>query len=112
MSLVIEAEKLPLEIGADGIIRVGGTRVTLDTVVAAFQCGATAEEIVQQYSSLQLADVYAVIGFYLRSRADVDKYVQQGTADADAAKKAHEEQHDPSGIRQRLLARRTAKRDA
>jgi uncharacterized protein (DUF433 family) len=35
---------------------VAGTRVTLDTIVAAFDAGATAEEISQQYSSMPLAD--------------------------------------------------------
>ena len=52
---------MPLQTDADGVIRVGGTRVTLETVVEAFQQGATAEEIVQQYPSLALAEVYAVL---------------------------------------------------
>jgi uncharacterized protein (DUF433 family) len=55
-------EVMPLEVDQDGTVRVGKTRVTLDTVIAAFTEGATAEEIVQQYPSLQLADVYHVIG--------------------------------------------------
>jgi uncharacterized protein (DUF433 family) len=46
---------------ADGAVRVAGTRVTLDTIVAAFDAGATAEEIAQHYSSISLADVYSVI---------------------------------------------------
>lgn len=66
MSLVIESPPVPLNIDMDGVIRVGNTRVTLDTVVAAFKEGATAEEIVWQYPSLSLADVYAVIGYYLQ----------------------------------------------
>jgi uncharacterized protein (DUF433 family) len=54
-------EPVPLQTDADGVIRIGGTRVTLDTLAAAFDAGATAEEIVQQYPSLALADVYSVI---------------------------------------------------
>lgn len=42
-SLLIAAEPIPLETDADGVVRVGETRVTLDTVVAAFKEGATAE---------------------------------------------------------------------
>ena len=53
MSLAIEAPRVPLETSEDGVIRVAGTRVTLQTVVIAFRQGATAEEIAQQYSSLQ-----------------------------------------------------------
>lgn len=42
---------LPLETDADGVVRVGDTRVTLDTIIMAFTDGATAEEIAQQYPS-------------------------------------------------------------
>ena len=45
MSLAIAPESLPLIEHTDGVIRVGGTRVTLETVVEAFNEGATAEEI-------------------------------------------------------------------
>jgi len=51
-------ERVPIHTDADGVVRVAGTRVTLDTIVAAFDAGATAEEIAQQYSSISLADVY------------------------------------------------------
>ncbi len=57
MAEALSSEALPLETGADGVIRVRGTRVTLDTLWAAFQEGATAEEIVQQYPSLSPAEV-------------------------------------------------------
>jgi uncharacterized protein (DUF433 family) len=77
MTLSITAEPIPLEVNADGVVRVGGTRVTLDTVVAVFNQGATPEEIVFQYPSLQLADVYAVISFYLRHQQDVEVYLKQ-----------------------------------
>lgn len=53
MSLAIEqSQPIPLRSDADGVIRVAGTRVTLDTVAYAFKHGATAEEIVQQYPTL------------------------------------------------------------
>jgi hypothetical protein len=46
MTLTIVAEAAPLQANKDGVILVGKTHVTLDTVVAAFNQGATAEEIV------------------------------------------------------------------
>ena len=49
MSLTLTAPALPLATDADGVIRVAGTRVTLDTVWSAFESGASAEEIVEQY---------------------------------------------------------------
>lgn len=100
-------EALPLETDDDGIVRVGRTRVTLDVVITAFTEGATAEEIVQQYPSLQLADIYSVIGYYLRHRSEVDVYLHQRIEQAVKVRKKNESRSEPSGIRDRLLARRT-----
>jgi len=49
MTLTITTETVPLVTDVDGVIRVGKTRVTLDTVISAFLDGATAEEITHQY---------------------------------------------------------------
>ena len=68
MPLAIATEPVPFTVDSDGVARVGKTRVTLDTVVAAFLEGATAEEIVQQYPTVDLADIYSVIGYFLRRR--------------------------------------------
>jgi uncharacterized protein (DUF433 family) len=106
-TLLTEARPVPLEMDADGVARVGGTRVTLDTVVAAFGEGATAEEIVYQYPSLDLGDVYAVIGYYLQQRSDVETYLRQRQQHRDETRQQNEARFDPNGIRDRLLARRT-----
>jgi uncharacterized protein (DUF433 family) len=68
-------ERVPIHTDADGVVRVAGTRVTLDTIVAAFDAGATAEEISQQYSWVPLADVYSVITYYLRHKSEVCSYL-------------------------------------
>lgn len=101
-------ETLPLETGADEVVRVGKTRVTLDTIIWAFADGATAEEIAQQYPSLQLADIYSVIGYYLRHRADVDAYLRQRAQQAEQVRNLNEARFDPDGVRNRLLARRSS----
>ncbi len=106
MTLVVTPQSPPLTISADGVVRVGGTRVTLETVVGAFHDGATAEEIVQQYPSLALADVYAVIGYYLHYRPEVNEYLRQQQERSDQARQQNERQFDPTGLRERLLARR------
>jgi uncharacterized protein (DUF433 family) len=105
-NMVITTEIAPLEVDATGVVRISGTRVTLDTVIAAFKDGATAEEIVHQYPSLGLADVYFVIGHYLRRPEEVETYLQQRKAHADVARRQNETRFDPQGIRNRLLARR------
>ena len=91
----------------DGVVRVGGTRVTLDTLVAAFADGLTPEEIVYEYPSLPLAEVYAVLGYYLRHRAEVETYLHQRRGQAEAVRQQNEAHFNPQGIRARLLARQT-----
>jgi uncharacterized protein (DUF433 family) len=106
MSLVIADTPIPLAVDAAGAIRVGGTRVTLDTLVAVFMAGATAEEIVQRYPSLDLGDVYAVIGYYLHHQREVEAYLRRRQEQASAARRRQEAHFDQAGLRERLLARR------
>jgi len=105
-SLNIQTLSLPLAVNAKGIVRVGNTRVTLDTVIIAFLEGATAEEIAYQYSSLNLSDIYSVIGYYLGHRSEIDKYLLRREKQAESVRKRNEGKYDPSGIRDRLLARK------
>jgi uncharacterized protein (DUF433 family) len=107
VTLQIEPELIPVSVDADGVARVGGTRVTLDTVIAAFSDGATSEEIVQQYPALHLADVYAILGFYLRKRREIEAYLRQRQQQAEDVRRQNETRFDPQNVRDRLLARRS-----
>ncbi|MBI5038612.1 MAG: DUF433 domain-containing protein [Nitrospirae bacterium] len=107
MGLTIAHEIIPLQADSDGVVRVAGTRVTLETVITAFSEGATAEEIAQQYPSLNLADIYAVIGYYLRHSEEGAAYLQQRKVQTNAARKQNELRYDPHGVRSRLMSRRT-----
>jgi uncharacterized protein (DUF433 family) len=109
MSLSPVTEIVPLETDSNGVVRVGKTRVTLDTVVAAFCQGATAEEIAHQYPSLDLADVYQIIGYYLRRPTEVEQYLRERKAKTEAVRGQNEARFDPQGVRARLLARRTGR---
>jgi uncharacterized protein (DUF433 family) len=107
--LAFEAKPPPLLSGSDGSIRVTGTRVSLETVVMAFDTGATAEEIVQQYPSLDLGDVYAVISYVLGNRNVVDEYIQRRRGTSDGLQQEIQRHMPSDGIRARLLARRSPK---
>ena len=98
-------ESIPLARDAHGVFRVSGTRVTLDLVVRAFDRGATAEEIAQEYDSLQLADIYQVIGYYLKHADELRPYLEDRARQEEALLSAHPE-WSPKGLRDRLLARR------
>ena len=109
MSLVLESPSRPLHVDVDGVIRVAHTRVTLETVIAAFAQGATAEQIAQDYPVVPLADIYAVIAFYLRQPEAVDAYLAEQHRTGQQQRRQMETRFDPHGMRDRLLARRPAK---
>jgi len=67
---------VPLRTDEHGATRIGNTRVPLEWVIHAYLAGETPEGIVESYSALTTADVYAVIGYYLLHRAEVDAYVR------------------------------------
>jgi uncharacterized protein (DUF433 family) len=106
MSLPVIAEVAPLTADADGVMRIGATRVTLDTIVAAHREGVSPERIVEQYPTLRLADVYSVIGYALKHPEEVDRYLRERRRSADEVRRENEARFDPTGIRDRLLARR------
>ena len=106
MPLAVEPVPVPLATDADGTVRVGGTRVTLDTVVDAFRQGLTAEGIAEQYPSLRLADVYSVLGYVLAHPAEVDAYLGERQRLAADVRRANEARFDPTGVRSRLAARK------
>jgi uncharacterized protein (DUF433 family) len=98
-------QTIPLVKDSHSVYRIGGTRVTLDLVVRAFNRGATAEEIVQKFPSLELSDVYQVIGYYLKNRAELRKYLETCELEEQALLADHPE-WSPAGLRERLMARR------
>lgn len=106
MSIDIGSQAPPLQLDADDVVRVGGTRVTLDSIVSAFRDGASAEEIVQQFPSLALADVYAVIAYYLSHKSDVERYLDSRRERAMRIRADNEAKLETKTIRERLVARR------
>ncbi|MCJ7432333.1 MAG: DUF433 domain-containing protein [Anaerolineales bacterium] len=99
-------EIVPIKTNKDGVMLVSKTRVTVDTIVSAFNDGAAAEEISFQYPSVSLADVYSVISYYLHNKKQVDAYLKRREKFALEVRRQNEARFDQSGIRERLLARR------
>ena len=110
MALSISAEPIRLRVDSHGTVRVGDTRLTLETVLEIFKRGASPQDIVAALPGLELADVYAVITYYLRHQAEVDAYLQEQEAKASAIRqKVEARQGDQRGLRGRLLARRAGR---
>jgi uncharacterized protein (DUF433 family) len=112
MTLTFAPEPVPLRIDEHGVARVVGSRITLDTIVDSFENGEYPEKIVNSFPTLKLADVYAIIAYYLRHRPEVDAYMEEGRQQAAALRREIEARFDPRGVRERLLARRAAQTTA
>ena len=106
LALTIPADPIPIHVDADGAARVGGTRVTLDTIVSVFNQGNSAEEIHADFPSLSLADIHTTIGFYLRHRAEVEAYLCERERLGAEIHKEVERRFNASGLREQILARR------
>lgn len=107
--MVLATDPLPLSVDADGIIRIGGTRVTLDTLVSLYEEGYPAEWLAEAFPSLTLADIHAVVGYFLRHRNELEEYLKRNRKLAERNRQELESKH-PSlrSLKSRLLARRAA----
>ena len=64
---------------------VAGTRISLDSVVCAFNRGESPEQILEGYPFLgSLAKAYGAIAFYLDHKAEVDKYLAESEREFEA----------------------------
>lgn len=111
MSIAVEPEPVPLAMDEHGTFRVSGTRVTLETLIAAFDRGDTPEEIHEQYPSVALGDINAVLTYSVRHRATVQDYLGEREHAGARVRARVEDAFPPDGLRARLLARGSASDD-
>jgi uncharacterized protein (DUF433 family) len=96
----------PIRLVDGEVWRVGNTRVTLDSVLYAFNNGSCAEEILLKFPSLELVDIYALIAYFLWHRDEIDAYLIERQRVAAEISVRLRSQFPSEGIRERLLARR------
>ena len=95
----------PLVAGEDETVRVKGSRVTLDVLVRQFQQGATAEQIVEDFPSLTLREIYGAIYFYLDNTAEVEDYLRRQAEAVAETREFVAQRMDSSALRARIRAR-------
>lgn len=81
---------VPLRKDQDGVIRIGNSPVTLINLIACYQRGDTLEDIHKVFPSLSLADVYAIIAYYVANRDEVDEYIWQIETEAERLQQEYE----------------------
>ena len=98
----VQPPKVYVRVDESGVMRVGASRVMLDSIVASFEQGHSAETIQQQYPALSLEEVYGAIAWYLAHADEVAQYLQRQQAVWDQWRAKAAEQ--PSAVIQRLRA--------
>jgi uncharacterized protein (DUF433 family) len=101
----IEPEFVPLTRDGAGRLVVVGTRVPLDTLVAAFQRGESPEEIHEGFPTVSLGDIYAVLTYCVRHRDEVNVYLAERRTRRAQVQADVEARFPPDGLRAKLLAR-------
>jgi uncharacterized protein (DUF433 family) len=105
------SQTVPLQQDETGTVRIEGSRVTLDTVIAAFERGATAEQIQDSFPSLSLRQIYAAIAYCLDRQDEVEAYLKERKVEAEAIRREVESQPHYKEFRERIR-RRTELADA
>jgi uncharacterized protein (DUF433 family) len=98
-------ETVPLAYWDDGSIRVGGTRITLDTIVHRFQVGDTPEYIQDGFPSLTLTQINDTIAWYLNNKVEADEYLEERDAEAEKIRQRIESEPEYIARRQELYRR-------
>ena len=100
-------EEVPLHQDDRGTIRVKGSRVTLDTIVARMQVGDTLEEIHEGFPTVTLAQINTIIDWYRNNQVKADEYLQEQQAEVERI--IQELESDPEyKARREMLRRRIA----
>jgi uncharacterized protein (DUF433 family) len=99
-------ERRYVRVDEHGAMRIGNSRVMLDSIVAGFEQGHSPETLQQQYPALSLEEVYGAITYYLAHTDEVHAYLkrQDELWEAWRAKSAGQ----PSPVVERLRALRVA----
>lgn len=105
MSLATATLTTPFTTDEHGVIRVGASRVALERIVNAYDAGASPEEIVESYPTVELGDVYATITFILKNRSEVDAYMAESAADTERVHREWEARYPTSELRWRIRER-------
>src|SRR2546422_7019835 len=77
-------QTVPLTLTESGTIRVTGSRVSLDSIIWPYLQGQSVEQIHESFPSLKLADIHAVISYYLNHSAEVEEYLRQQAGKAES----------------------------
>ena len=90
----------------EGVWRVCGSRISLDSLLAAYLSGLSPEGIQEAFPSLPLETIHGCLAFYLRNHAEMDAYLQRERVNFEQQRLALAETNPP--VIERLRRARAA----
>jgi uncharacterized protein (DUF433 family) len=103
---------VPLRMDEHGAIRIGETRVTLDSIIHYYLQGESPEDLHESFPTISLTDIYAVIAYYLAHRDELDAYLKRREEEAERIRQQVESTYTPEqqAFEERLRALAQEKR--
>lgn len=107
MPINLDPAAWPMTIDDAGTVRMRGSRVPFDRVVECYRAGDTPEQIVDSFDTLQLADVYLAIAYYLLHTPAVEEYLRARQIEATEVARLLEARQGPRrpNLREELVSR-------
>ena len=106
MASIVDTIPKPVRMVEGGTLRVGNTRVSLDSVVYEFNRGEDAAAIQRNFDTLSLAEVHAAIAYYQHNKAAVDEYLERRRIDFERRRAENHAQEPNRLMREKILARK------
>jgi uncharacterized protein (DUF433 family) len=106
MSRAVAADPTPLRRDENGVLRMGETRVSFDSIVYRHKQGDTPAEIHEGFPDVPLADIFAAISYYLRHQEEVEGYLAECEAEAERIRREVEVRPETQALRAKLRALR------
>ncbi len=102
--MILEPIKSPLR-EERGVLRVGKTRVSFESLWAAYQRGESPEAIQENFPSCSLTEIYAVIAHALAKPLDIKAYLERRMREDTASLALVEQEPKSIALRTKILAR-------
>ena len=96
---------VPLHYDRFGVIRVNGSRVTLETLVTAFKLGDPPAQIADDFPTVSVEQVNAVIDWYLTHQSEADPYLAWQEMEGERLRREIESQPGYAALREEVKRR-------
>lgn len=102
----LESESIPVIEREDGSIRIEGTSVLLYIVVEKYNDGCSAKDIVESFSTLDLARVHRALAWYLENKKELDARFYKEDMEAEARYQEHISRPENKAFRVEMIRRK------